>query len=569
MKKLRLFVAMLILGCVLTLTSCGETAGKYVTEIKQSGNTVTIVYSDGTEQSIEVESQKGDKGDKGDTGEKGESGTPAEEIEFRYYRGSLWWKYESSTTWIELVSSNELDAEDLEISDFNMSVFAKDEDLSLTISSSLVVNGNYTNYEIIGNTLTFSVGENDSKKYYDISKVDENYELITYNKSGVNEQKVSYVNNKDAKQFNGTFTYKTSDDSSYKVVINANEYGVNTNMTDGENTVYCNTYLKGEVLYAKQSFGGDAELTLEQKVTGYVATLKLADGTTKEVTSVTKWVDIANFKEGYTIDIDAENKVDILINSASNIKFYSSATDTKDYWGTGISQNETSITLTTEDENKYEFIWDETEEAVMVKVNGQVKPYTTWTDVTTFAGNATFKNNDESITFTISVSITSYGTNVMVNSSLEGTWWIAKQYRNSLLISSTNYETNVTTIYVLTLNSDGTFSGTCGDKSYIIVREYTAADFVGKYQCQQNADSGTISFEITYNSLTDQYVLEFMGNPLNYNIDGNKLIFKNSRQGVQYELIKNSDSTYSFQEKYYELSDAEYVVYLSVTRTDN
>lgn len=566
MKKVRLIITMIFVGLFFCVAGCTEQSGRYVTEIKQDGNSVTIYYSDGTDEKIEVNATKGEKGE---PGEKGEDGESAEAIEFRYYRGSLWWKYLSSTVWNELVTSDELNATDLAVEEFKLSVYAASDDLSVLINSSLYVNGNYSEYQIKGNTLTFSVDDNDSKKYYDITKINNEFEMISYVESGVDEQKVSFVNNKDAALFNGVYTYKTSDNESYKVVVNATEYNTSVNATFGEVSCYCQAYMKGEVLYAKQSFGGDAIITLTEKVTGYEATLALTDGTVKDITSVVKWVDISNFAAGYTIDIDSDRQVDVVIKSATMVDLYTSATKCEYYYSDSIVQNETSVTLTALDNTKYEFIWDDDENAVMVKVNDVIKPYTNWIDANLFVGNATFVTDDQSVLFTIKVTVSAWGTYFSASSTLSDCWFNITQYRNSLYIKASYSSDEKVETYVLTLNSDGSFSGTYNGTECSVKREYTMADFVGSYQCQKNLDSGVLSFEVKYNSLGKKYYLEFMGNETSYEIVENKLVFKNNRAGIQYELIKNSDGTYSFQEKNYEVEGSDYVKYEFVTRTDN
>lgn len=569
MKKIKIFIATLFIGITLFLTSCNNNK-KYVLEVKQNDNELTIVYSDGTEEKIVVKGEKGEqgpvgeKGEQGPAGEKGNdglNGEPAEKIEFRYYRGILWWRYVSSNTWTALVTTEELNIENLSIEDFKMSIYVKEDDLSLTINNDLKVNGEWTNYEIQGNTLTFSVTKDEKTKYYDITKKDDQFTMISYFESGVNEQNVEFVNNKDYKDFNGTYTYQTEDNQLYKVAINATDDYVTTNISFGETNIYCSTYVKGEVLFAKQSFGGDAEITLESKVNGYNATLKLADGTIKNVTSVTKWVDIANFICGYTIDVDNTTKVDVVIKNASMMDFYTNADQMNTYFAPNVVQNENSMSLTI-DENKYEFIWDETEQAVMVKVNDAIKPYTKWNDVKVFNGNATFKNDDQTVNFNIQVTESTFGTYISVTSSLDG-YWNATQYRNNLYISYTDWSTGTEnkTVYILTLNEDNTFSGSHNDKEYTIIRAYELKDFAGKYQCQKNADSGALLFEVKLNPITNEYYLEYMGNQTNCTIEDNVLVFRNNRQGAQFELIKNTNGTYSFREKNFEDDDAEYVVY--------
>ena len=569
-RKSLFFVLFSMLLCCSFLTSCKKAA--YVTEVKETSTGVQVVYSDGTIKDIKITGEQGPAGVQGPVGEQGPAGVqgpageqgpagvqgpvgeqgpagvqgPAGEaapgIEFRYYRAQLWWRYENTNTWYALVSSEELDAESLSVSDgdFTMSIYAEEYDVSVDITTYAKVNGTWTSTEVAGNTLTFSYGEGEDLTYFDITKEEEGYSMIAYKEAGVDETPVEYIANEKLEAFVGTYTLKSGDQ---EVVAAVNEYGTPSLKVNGTN-VWMTGYVKGTEFVAKASAMNDeTSFVLSVPAIGpeFKTNLKAEDGTYAEKADweVTKWVDVAEIYGIYTMNKGEEALFDFQLKANNSLQLYDGKYPQYQY--------EIDTASFTVNEVTYSVKKDADGNVVATASDGSEVTVTVWEEIASkLSSFATTEGDAEPISWTIN----EYGG---VNKN--GTYYSSSvQQKNKLTLkpwSGNEY-------YTVTYNADGTFSAarvvvegeTETEYPLVVTTEAKVEDFLGKYEVTwvNNGNESKQSFEIGPHPYQEgQYAFIYGGNPNSFTLDGEArtVTYINNRGSFGFRVTANLDGTKS------------------------
>lgn len=546
MKKIKYLVIMLMMGICLVGVSCSSNNTKSVVSITQNdAGKLVVEYSDGTTSEITVPAgEDGAQGPKGDTGEKGEQGEQGEQgpkgddakpIEFRYYKAKLWWRYVGTDAWIALVSADELNVENAKLEDFAMNVYSEDYDVSIKVGNSVEVNGSWVQSTIAGNTLTvpYTVGE--TTTYFDVTIGGVNgTTIITYETEGVNEQEVAVVDNNPITDYIGTYTLVGPDQS--EVVVEITEYSVNITTTS---QIYMTSYGKGDVLYAKQNYDGEATVVITKTADGltFETSLPNADGEYVPCSdyTITKWVDVAEVMGIYTVYTNDVETFDVSLGNYGSLDLYDDTYNTYEYAVDTASFTYNGI--------EYKFKYVDGVIQASSDVEGAVITIKKWDDLTIALNK--FTTIDSNLN-TIDWSIDEYG------SCYKGDDYYGDSSQRKNVITCEPY--NKSSSLVITYDeTTATYTGVYhenGSETQLTIAMYvTIEDFLGIYTGSYTANGGTstVNFEIGMNPYDEgQYAIIIAGNPYSsYTIADRQFTYINNRGGYGYQITANYDGSKS------------------------
>ena len=556
--KIKYLLLLVVCAFCLFVASC--TTVTAVTKIEECEEGVKITYSDGTTEVVPVVGQKGEQGDQGEqgiqgeegpqgpAGENGQDGKPGEDgkdaagIEFRYYRAQLWWRYEDTNVWYPLVSSEELKAESKSLAngDFTMSVYAEEYDLSFDITTFVEINGSWASGVVAGNTLTVQATIGEEVVFFDITNTDGAYSIVSYKEEGVEETPVEYVNNESIEAFVGTYTLTIGEES---VVIAIDEYG-SAKATIGEKTVNMQGFVKGNKFVAKQSYGGEASMSLEMAAMGPEFTTSFADaeGAYQEKTGweVVVWVPASEMYGIYSMNLADGSSFDFQLKANNQLNLYDNNYPRYQYNVDTASFEVNGVT--------YSVSRDAEGKLVASASDGSECSITVWEDVISkLASFGTVEGEAEPIAW----EINSYG-----GANKDGAYYAsAVQQKNSVIMkpwSGNEY-------YVISFDSaTQQFSGmrvvveegVATEYPISVVTEAKIEDFLGTYSItfEMNGNPMSQSFEIGPHPYREgEFAFIYMGNPNVYDFDGEArtVTYTNNRGGFGLMVTSNLDGSKS------------------------
>lgn len=537
--------------CVFCVFLASCTTGTGVVKIEECEEGIEITYSDGTTEVVPVVGQKGEQGEQGKEGPQGpvgpngQDGKPGENapgIEFRYYRAQLWWRYEGTNTWYQLVSSDELQAEGLSLAngDFEMSIYAEEYDLSFDITTFVEINGSYASSSVAGNTLTVQATIGEETVYFDITNNAGSYSIVSYKEEGVNETPVEYIQNESIAAFVGTYTLTIDEES---VVIAIDEYG-SAKATIGATTVNMQGYVKGNKFVAKQSWGGEASISLEMAAMGPEFTTSFADaeGVYQEKSGwdVVVWVPASEMYGIYTMNLADGSSFDFQLKANNQLNLYNNSYPQYKYNVDTASFEVNGVT--------YSMSKDEEGNFVVSASDGTECTITVWDDVISkLASFATVEGEATPIAWTIN----SYGgaykdgeyyaSSVQQKNSVIMKPWSGNEY---FVVSFDSASQQFSAVRVVVEGENKT------EYPLSVVTEAKIEDFLGTYQItfEMNGNQMSQSFEIADHPYREgEYAFIYMGNPNVYDFDGEArtVTYTNNRGGFGLMVTSNLDGSKS------------------------
>ncbi len=536
MKKIKILFIVFIAMFVTLFVSCSEIPTKYVVSVTNNDGVMVIEYSDGTKDTITIPAgEKGDAGEKGEQGPQGPQGEPgkpgdpgasAEEIEFRFYKSAIWWRYVGSDTWVKVVTVNEINQEALEISEFAMSVYVEEIDVSLTISDFVTVNGNWSPYEIIGNTLTTSYQSGDETSFIDVTVENGETNIITYKEEGSQEKELMAINNLSTSEFVGVFTLKVNG-TDHK--FEYNKYG-SANFDDN----FMNGFVKGDTLYCT-TFDNGQNVIVKKTSDGLVFSGKFANGDsseTFEAAPYVKWVDKQFFVGTYSIVAsDDSANFDFAVTDYS-LELYDGGFNSYEY-------NEDQISFTV-DSVTYVLKYDNDGIAVSSNVDGVTYILTKHQEI---------KQQLKTFTVVFADGTKQYSINEYGGVNCEEQYFgDAKQKANVLTISRFDSVEKL----IITLEESGkltcVYTSPEGVESAVqIVTKVEITEFVGNYVIKYDGPYGEIvsTFIIGPNPYEEGLAIIIGDNPYNFNFDEETgiITYINYRASSGYIIKANPDGT--------------------------